>query len=531
MNLGKQPITESHPCGRGVRDEPAFDLLQYEISKLSNPFPGGPPDWEVVVRESSSLLKGTGKDVLVACYLAAGLLFTRDLEGLVRGIQVLADMFEKWWEQLHPSVARIRARSNAVEWLVERISAHGEEHDWSGWPAQPPTLVEQFLVALDSIDIAFRGMGDQAPSLQPVRSLVRALAIVEIEPVQLAENPTEVASLEIVDHTVSDRPNISTPVLLSIADNTIVQPARVLSDLGSVSLDSTDEAKSLIGEALERLAYIGAWYVDADRSNAMGFRLRRVAAWTATEQPPGRAASETDLPAPIEPLQNALSTLVSNKAYSDIVNFSEVQLPEHPFWLDLNCICAEALVGLGDEFADPHREVCNETRKFVDRLTGIEGMKFSNGMPFASAVTQKWLQAISLRQESRASSSSPDILEQVIATAVGMAASDDLASAASCLQRAIEQSSSVGSRLRLRTTLCDLLLRYRRGTQIDSFARALITEIDRYGAEVWEPAITAEALRTAYDILARNDENMTESNALLVRLAILDGAVAVQMIS
>ena len=76
---------------------------------------------------STSLLTAKGKDILVACYLAGGLLQTRGLPGLHDGARILADLLETYWDQLYPPLARLRARRNAVQWLIDRIRAHSDE--------------------------------------------------------------------------------------------------------------------------------------------------------------------------------------------------------------------------------------------------------------------------------------------------------------------------------------------------------------------------------------------------------------------
>jgi len=79
--------------------------------------------------------------------------------------------------------------------------------------------------------------------------------------------------------------------------------------------------------------------------------------------------------------------------------------------------------------------------------------------------------------------------------------------------------------------MCDLLLENRPGARLDAFARALVDEVDRYGVASWDPDLTADALRAAYAILSRNDQNETETAALLARIAPLDVSIAVRLIT
>lgn len=70
--LGKLPIEGESPVGAEVRGEPAFDLLEVELSKLSSPVHSASIDWNRITQLSVELLSTKGKDLMVACYLTGG---------------------------------------------------------------------------------------------------------------------------------------------------------------------------------------------------------------------------------------------------------------------------------------------------------------------------------------------------------------------------------------------------------------------------------------------------------------------------
>ena len=512
-SLGKQPVSEAQPCGQDVRDETDFDLLQNEIGKMSNPA-SGPPDWQQVVQLSTSLLTAKGKDILVACYLAGGLLQTRGLPGLHDGARILADLLETYWDQLYPPLARLRARRNAVQWLIDRIRAHSDESDWSALPPQDPVMVEGLRAALDAVDAVLVAKDSEAPSLLPLRSLLNSIALEVVAPA------VEPAVAQATAASASDR-----------ATGSAGPAGLAMPSLGQTTLDSAESVDQATGEALERLADIADWLAEADLANPLGFRLRRVAAWTGIVHAPPERGGQTALPGPIAPVQDALRGLLTRQANEDIVSFAETQLRLFPFWLDLNFVAAEALGRLGEQWLAAQREVRNETAKLVDRLSGVEQLKFASGMPFANADTLQWLQAAAPAAGGEAGAAAPrDPLQAVLLRAGALAADNDLAGAADCLQDAIEQNAAPAARLRLRTVLCDLLLEHRPGARLDSFARAVVAEIDRFGVCTWDPPQAVEGLRAAYAILSRNDDNQAEADALLARIAPLNAAAAVRLI-
>jgi type VI secretion system protein VasJ len=519
-SLGTQPISDAQPCGVDVRDDPDFELLQNEIAKLTNPAASGTPDWEQVIRQSSALLAGKGKDILVASYLTGALLITRGLTGLSDGAQMLEGLLATHWEHLYPPVARLRARRNAVQWLIDRVRAHGEEHDWSSWPPQDAALVDGLREALAGIDRVLAEKDDEAPSMQPLRALLGTVQIAE--PV-----------VEIVPEPVATAVVVPVVAATATASATAPAPSSVVPAAAPLSVDSSDSAGHATDEALERIAAIGSWYAENEPSSALGFRLRRIGAWAGIERTPVANGTDTPLPGPIPQLQDALRNLQSRAAHADVVAFAETQLANFPLWLDVQSAAAASLALLGDAWSAARREVCNETAKFVARMDGIERLKFSNGVPFANADTVQWLGTLasSGAGAGAGASAAVDPLAAVMSRARALAAENDLPAAAEYLQEAIDKSTAVGARLRLRTLLCDLLLEHRPGARLDAFARALIEEIDRYGVAAWDPALTADALRAAYAILSRNDENEAETAGILARIAPLDVGVAVRLIT
>jgi type VI secretion system protein VasJ len=522
-SLGTQPISDTQPCGADVRDDPDFDLLQNEIAKLTNPAASGSPDWEQVVRLSSALLADKGKDVLVASYLTGALLITRGLAGLNDGAQMLDGLLATHWDALYPPVSRLRARRNAIQWLIDRVRAHGEEHDWSSWPPQDAALVDGLRAALAGIDGTLADKDADAPSMQPLRALLGTVQVAE--PVVVVE---PLAEPEPVPLKAPEPVAVTTPTPTP-ASTFAPPPAPALE---AEAVDSADTAGRAIDEALDRLAAIGNWYAQNEPSSALGFRLRRMGVWGGIERTPFANGAETQLPGPIPQLVDALRNLTSRAAHADIVGFAETQVLTYPFWLDVNHAAATALAQLGDSWRAAHREVCNETAKFVSRMEGIERLKFANGVPFANADTVQWLGTLaSSGGDANAAAAAPDPLAAVLARARALAADNDLRAAAQCLQDAIDKTAAVGTRLRLRTALCDLLLENRPGARLDAFARALIEEIDRYGVTAWDPELTADALRAAYAILSRNDQNEAETAALLARIAPLNVAIAVRLIT
>jgi type VI secretion system protein VasJ len=501
--LGKQPISDAQPAGSDVRNEDDYDTLQTEIGKMSNPAASGSIDWQQVVTLSETILSTKSKDLLVASYLTGALLQTRDLPGLLDGLRVVGDMLETYWDTLFPPLARLRGRRNALQWLIERVTAHSEEHDWSSLPPQEPELVDGLRACMQAIDAVTAEKDGEAPSMRPLLTLVGNLAV--------KEPPAAPAAAG------------SAAAPASTADSAGAGAA-----LPATPLDSTENAEQAAGEALLRLADIAAWFNDAGSNAPMALRINRMAAWGGIDALPPVQDGRTPLPAPVQPVQDALRNLENAQANEELLRFAETQLPNFPFWLDLNRVAAQALGRLGAEHEPARREVCGQTAALLARLPDLAQLAFADGTPFADGDTRMWLQSLG---GGDAAAPSADPLAGAMGTARARAADGDLAGAAASLQQAIAQTESPAARLRLRTLLCELLFAERPGANIEAFAQAILTDIDRHDLVAWDPPLALAGLVVAYPVLARDENGKPRADALLARIAALDAQAAVKLVT
>lgn len=503
--LGKQPISDALPAGSDVRNEDDYDTLQAEIGKMSNPVASGSIDWQQVVALSETILSTKSKDLLVASYLTGALLQTRDLPGLLDGLRVVGDMLETYWDTLFPPLARLRGRRNALQWLIERVAAHSEEHDWSALPPQEPELVDGLRTCMRAIDAVTAEKDGEAPSMRPLLTLVGNLAV--------KEPPAAPAA-------AASAAGAAAPASAGADAASAALPAR--------PLDSAENAEQAAGEALLRLADIAAWFNDAGSNAPMAFRLNRMAAWGGIDALPPAQDGRTPLPAPVQPVQDALRNLENAQANEELIRFAETQLPNFPFWLDLNRVAAQALGRLGAEHEPARREVCGQTAALLARLPDLAQLAFADGTSFADGDTRLWLQSLG-GGDSAAPAADP--LAGAIGTARARAADGDLAGAAASLQQAIAQTGAPAARLRLRTLLCELLFAERPGANIEAFAQAILADIDRHDLVAWDPPLALAGLVAAYPILARDENGKPRADALLARIAALDAQVAVKLVT
>jgi type VI secretion system protein VasJ len=512
--LGKRPIEGGEtPAGSEVREDIAFEKLEVEMAKLTSAINSPLMDWNVINQLCTELLSGKGKDLLVACYLAAGLLETRSLAGLADGLKVIADMLETYWDTLYPSLKRIRGRRNALQWLVDRVQQRATETGWADLPPMEAKLSEALQASLSSIDATLMDKDSDAPSIRSLQTLVRALPVIEEAPVA-----PPAASLEA--NTGDSKPSAKT-----IAD----APAAVV-------LDAGDQAEQALDDVCARLGPIAEFLLNADLTNPLPYRLDRLSAWTPINAlPSADAGGETHLPGPISQVVEALEKLKATQADEDLVHLAEAQLAAFPFWLDLNCICANALERLGSKYDAARLEVCGETSRLVARLPGIEKQAFAGGMPFADGDTLAWLAGLASAQgDSNAQGSKPqgrDAIAAAIGNARALAAGDDLSGAVNALQQQILATDSPRDKLYLQIRLCELLLVQRPGAALDAFAFSIVDTIDRHLLADWEPALAIDGLQVAYKVMTRNEDSKAVADGLLKRVLALDASAAFRLVS
>lgn len=503
--LGKLPFEGTSPTGSDVRDEPAFDLLEVELSKLSSPVHSASIDWNKITRLSAELLSTKGKDLMVACYLTGGLFETRSLAGMADGLQVIADMLEGYWETLYPPLKRLRGRRNAVQWLVDRIQQRTTEAGWTDLPPQEVALVARLQASLQTIDAVLMDKDSEAPSVRSLLAMVRALPTIAEE----APTPTHQAA----------------------ASASTRAPAEALPTL---VLDSGEEAEQALSEVCARLEPISEWLLNADLSDPLPYRLDRLAAWTSINALPPVVSGRTPLSGPVSQVVDALGKLKGSQADEDLVHFAEAQLAAFPFWLDLNRVCAAALERMGSRFDAARREVCGETARLVARLPGIEKLVFAAGMPFADNETMAWLVSLAAAQDSTGAADRPrdrDVMAVVLGNARTLAASHDLTGAVDCLQQQLALANAPRDDFFLRIRLCELLLTERPGAALEAFALSLVDTIDRHQLADWEPALALDSLQIAYKVMTRNEDNKAIADGLLKRVVSLDAGAAVKLVT
>jgi type VI secretion system protein VasJ len=487
--VGRQPISADKATGSDIRYDPAFDELQTEVDKLTSPALAGSVNWEKVCRFASDILMNKSKDLLVASYLAVGLIHTRRNDGFIMGITIFNDLCERFWDDLFPSRIRMRGRVRAVEWFLERCNgALRQMQDLYFPPAQVSIIKEK----LDRLEIFLGENLEKAPSFTALNDYFCEL----VGPVD------EYQSLEVALQSESEsREAITQSQRYPIQDAEQETP--------SITVVSSQEASTMVSEALKMIQEASFRLRQQDPTSPQPYRLARKAAWYAVEDLPPATNSRTRIPPPTSLEKKLLFDLRNNGDAEALLKAAEARLPQYLFWVDLNRFAAESLSRLGIRYEKAHDAVCQETAFLLHRLPGLEELCFSDGTPFAAPETRQWLQGILLRGGLRETStgmiSSPvdagvveEDREKSIEELQLQIRKGNLVEAMETGQRKLRDGSSRQEKLLWRIALAQMLVNVGKTRLSLPYLEHVLEDIDVHGLEDYDPALALRGLRLCW---------------------------------
>ena len=364
--LGGHSISAEHPAGEDVRAGPEFEALTAEIDRVNDTANPGQTDWNTVIKLATDILSTQGKDLLVASYLAVGLMRQKPVEGFAQGLRVLRDMMVQHWDGLFPPAKRMRGRRNALQYWLDAT----EELMRDANPAPlEQAQVDAMQACIDDIDNLLREKDDEPPGVFHLSSIVKGFPVREEAP----PPPPE--------------PEPSADGEASAATNAGETTALVIGPI-----ESSDDAGRVIESGFTVLRSAADYLIENEPANPLGYRISRWIAWSRIGGIEVDESGTTMFPAPDANYVDMLVSVAGAGDPQSALRFAETQLPENPLWLDLNRCAAQALQALGEDHAAAAQAILLETALVAARLGG-GSLRFSDGTPFASPETQQWLAA------------------------------------------------------------------------------------------------------------------------------------------
>jgi len=517
LDTGKKPIPGPNPSGRDIRTDPIYDTLSSEISKSSSISASSPLDWKKVADISKQILEEHSKDILVSSYLCIGLLKTEGLKGLANGFHVYRDLLETYWDTMFPPKARIRGRMNALDWLIDTLDGSLNGMEGEIWQQED---IDHLSDDLNAIDTFLGDNLDEPPEMRSVISSVMSL-------LSTTDSNTEETKPETAGET---KVKAGTPAHTTDAAQ---QPVIPVPDI--IAGDDTDKIMRLIFDAMKK---VSNGLMQQKPLTPLCFRINRFIAWsTVDNMPPSDKEGKTMLPSPDEQIQNILKGFYSAGNWQELLYAAETKVQEFLFWIDLSRYASEALDRLNQKTIA--KEIADETALYARRLKGIEKLSFSDGTPFADEVTREWLENImhddnASRGKTGVATSTgfDEQIKKETDEAEILANGDDIPGALKMLHDKIVSASSERERFIREIWFCRFLFKINQIRLSLPYFHELLSYIDTYKVETWDPLLAIDAYQTILSGLRRQK---IEGQDLLMeetikKLSLIDPAGAIVFI-
>ncbi|NVN91505.1 MAG: type VI secretion system protein TssA [Desulfuromonadales bacterium] len=488
--LGKQPISTDKPSGSDVRYDPDFDELQAEVDKLSSPAVAGTVNWEKVCRFATDILMNKSKDLLVASYLSVALIHTRRNDGFAVGLKVYQDLLERFWDDLYPQKVRMRGRTRAIEWWLEKTETALKHASDISFPPAQITIIQGNLNRLDSF---LSEHLENSPSLNPIKEYFNGLSAESEESIDIQP------AARSFPEPVEEKPVVSLDTQPLEPDATAV----------ATRIASPQEAGKALNDGLLKISEASYFLWQQDLSSPQVYRLTRTAAWYAVNDLPPATNGQTRIAAPATQVKNLLLDLRNNGDAEALLKAAEARLSQYIFWIDLNRLAAEALARLGSRFEKAHAAVCEETAFLLQRLPGLEELTFSDGTPFATPDTKQWLKSIAFqgtRRDALAGTSGDENVDEMIETTISKHIGDmqnlvrkgKLIDAMETVQQKLRSCSSHRDKFLWRLALSQMLVDLSKSKLALPHLEQALKDIDKYWLEEYDPDLAMRGYKLAW---------------------------------
>ena len=360
LELAKLPINEGNFAGTDVRYSTEYEVLETELGKATALHETSAIDWQKVRENSETLLSAHSKDLRVAAWLIWGLYQRESFAGLQAGFSLLHYLCLNHWDELHPRKPRTRAA--AIGWLIPRLEQALAEHVPIGEQlALFRSLAEQ-LRALEAC--LAEHLGEEAPLLLP---LCRRLD-------------------ELVKRASQGQPE---PGSVGAAIAQVKQAASQMLTPGA-PIESEKDAHKSLRSLQDQARPLCAYWLKQKASDLRALRLARTLLWLPIDGLPERNAEQiTALRGlPVDKLASYQERYQQGQ-YADLLVDLEASIARAPFWLDGQHLVWQCLQGLAAEQA--MREVEIQLALFMQRMSGLEELRYHDGSAFADAQTRAWL--------------------------------------------------------------------------------------------------------------------------------------------
>ncbi|WP_447749014.1 type VI secretion system protein TssA [Pseudomonas nicosulfuronedens] len=476
------PIDQTSVAGEDPGYDDDFQHMREEVNKLSG------ADVERVIGLAEQLLKQRCKDLRIATYYLWARTQRDGEAGLADGLELVAALLECFSGQILPS--RPNSRRTALEWVASSK-------------------------VLDSLSLF--------PEVVKAEAQRTVAALAWLEQIVSAWPESERPGLGALYSALAARLTQSGGVNALVPQNSAAH--------GEPAPHSTAPTLSAIKSGRDLLdsgKALANYLRDQPQGWLAAHRLLTSLRWdTVHQSPPQEANGNTRLVPPRTEYRAQLKRLYLQQSWTELLDQVERMYAEgvNHFWLDLQWYLCQGLSRQGVPYEGWADIVKRDLGMFLERLPGLEQLRWNDGTPFADESTRDWImQHVSGNQPATwmstpvAASSTKDDILALESEALAQADSDGVEAALAWL--AARPDVNTG---RQRWLLRLLMARVAEQYGKSDLAIHLLGELDSVAQQqhlnAWEPELGFEVKARLLKLLRqRAQRNDVDKAALAQRM-------------
>jgi type VI secretion system protein VasJ len=416
-----------------------FNTVKQEIDRLSD------TDYAEVVRLCNEILKHESKDLRVAGYLLLAKVYTEGINGLLDGVRLYYELIKRYGVDCHPH--RETARLQSIAWLNSNKLV---------------AFTNKIVVSTDEDRVNIAGL----------QSLIHSLNS------EIISNYGETATTWMSLNPWIDK-NLPSEIAKQITDVTqVVEPLpEVQTNVREISseLSFTRSVEGLLS------------YVAEQRDLLRLVAFSRAMKWSALTLPISERG-KTQIQPPrrqvVAEIENHFDGQQAEKKLLDLETF--FMEPGCQFYLDLQKREVDAASEMGRQ--DVQNLIENNLQQLLARLPTLLRLSFSDGTPFASEQTRRWISNLSGENtQGSVVQSEPVELPDKVNKILEKAGSTDLASSITMLDQI--NATDICDEFHIDMAKIDLCVAVGRTDLAFPLAKRLEELVNRYRLDEWQRSL------------------------------------------
>lgn len=451
------PLPDEQIRGAVLADEPRWDYVETELVKLGS-LAHGQVDLNAVAEACLGLLESRTKDMRV-------------LAQLLRCLQ-------------HP--AKATPMGAALSLLEAWIQAYWLLA-WPGNASQKQRLMVQIIKRFEG---ALPRVSDSASAAELAQLLAQAE---QLERVWLALCPDKGELLDplLMGLKRAQRQQVAqaqADASVSPGSRAVVAAAAATGMAGSMVLSGSTKGSGVEIDSSNDRAWrqtqlkVADLLIERQPEAAVGYRLRRHAIWAGITTPPMVARDNKTQLAPMSVDMVDEYRAAMNTPEQGLWQRIEQSLTLAPYWFEGHRLSAEVAQKLG--FAAVAKAIAEELDGFLQRLPALRDLAFSDGSPFLSPESGRWLQPV----RGGGGGEGESCLAEEIAQRHG---EQGVAAALALLDERMAQMKEPRDRFHAQLVQAELLAQEGMEALARQHYQHLWQEASRLGLSHWEPGLVS----------------------------------------